>query len=1045
VVWGLGALLLLLAGILLTLPLWFPWLLTPLTRKQGIHYAKLERQGYSHFVFHDVGFTNATARFHADEAETLTPLPWLWQGRLARSPNPQNFVRVTGWQLEIVPSDKPGSSVYTNIADAAAAIKTLNEWVPAAALTNGVLLMGGQTIQIPFALLVNGQLHAQIISEKTPPATLEANLLAVPAAEIYLAVDSLHFDSRLQLAMDATGATITGTNRWLSNRVELDVRFDRQQTLPISALLNARSFRFPAALVQIPEYGELSGSLSAQWDGQRYTLDLKAESNPLATETNLPPLRLALQARGDTNSATLQRATLSGPWLQVALQKELTVHYTGQLLRQPASVTFEADLSKQPWIALQGSVKGAADLSPGAGRFPVARFALSGSGVSHALLKSRELKVAGVFEWPQLSVTESRVVLDDGSVAAAQSRVDLEKKLVESGHAEVTDPIAARWLPAGISYDGLRLAGNFHGPFAQLAHEGSLQVTNFIAPQWKPIRLEAVWRGEGLSVKSARVNGFAGNSSFTAEAAVAYDPRQTAIHLTSLRLRTNQFPVLELSSACDITASKTQTGGWQLNATPLDWRGTNSALRTEAALEWPTRGRLELALQNISSELLADFSETAMPHISIRHLTGTASWSNGPINLSLDLLASGILPTRNTASNSVALPLDAALSLRGDAQGIVLTNLAVTSRTGTVAVAQGFLPLKIEPSGQNGFLQRIPNEPLRLTATAQPHAFFWNELAGWSGLLLVQPDLKVNVGGNWESPEGEVNLQARQIKLSGARINLPSFEDLRISLQLNRQEARLTEGHLLVQGQPVVLTGTLPLGGHFWSALDKMQIPDLDEAQATLRIEHAEVAAFEKFLPNVLSPQGELSLAVELKPGGVLNGALNLQDARTRPLGNLGALRDIHLQLHFLDRTVKLEGATASIGGAPIALTGEADLRGDEWLHGELPPCQFHLRGLNVPLARQPEIIVRSDLDLVLTRSNNATPIVSGTAHLRDSFYLSDLRDLVPGKVEQPNRRPPFSASSKSRSPIGNFRSRWMAIVSLRFAAHFSMAISRQI
>jgi translocation and assembly module TamB len=59
-------------------------------------------------------------------------------------------------------------------------------------------------------------------------------------------------------------------------------------------------------------------------------------------------------------------------------------------------------------------------------------------------------------------------------------------------------------------------------------------------------------------------------------------------------------------------------------------------------------------------------------------------------------------------------------------------------------------------------------------------------------------------------------------------------------------------------------------------------------------------------------------------------------------------------------------------------------------------------------LARQPESIVRSDLALAVSKTNGAPPLISGLVHLRDSYYLSDLNALVPGKVATPSKRPPY-------------------------------------
>src|SRR5438034_277487 len=87
---------------------------------------------------------------------------------------------------------------------------------------------------------------------------------------------------------------------------------------------------------------------------------------------------------------------------------------------------------------------------------------------------------------------------------------------------------------------------------------------------------------------------------------------------------------------------------------------------------------------------------------------------------------------------------------------------------------------------------------------------------------------------------------------------------------------------------------------------------------------------------------------------------------------------------------------------------GEADLSGTDWVKGVPPPFEFVLFGTNVPLSRQPESIIRSDLNLAIKKTNGAPPLVSGTVRLRDSYYLSDLADLVPGRVSSPERRPPY-------------------------------------
>jgi translocation and assembly module TamB len=172
--------------------------------------------------------------------------------------------------------------------------------------------------------------------------------------------------------------------------------------------------------------------------------------------------------------------------------------------------------------------------------------------------------------------------------------------------------------------------------------------------------------------------------------------------------------------------------------------------------------------------------------------------------------------------------------------------------------------------------------------------------------------------------------------------------------------------------------------------------------------------------PQLLSPQGELNLEVEMQPGPKFEGSLGIRYGRTRPLAALGPIRDIEVNLRLHENTVLLNSATATIGGAAVFANGHAELDGMDWRKLKVPPFSFVLRGTNVPLARQPESIIRSDLDVTVTKTNDNPALVSGKAHLRNSFFLHDLADLVPKRVASPSRRPPYF--SIDAEPLADWR-----------------------
>src|SRR5207244_4588446 len=218
-------------------------------------------------------------------------------------------------------------------------------------------------------------------------------------------------------------------------------------------------------------------------------------------------------------------------------------------------------------------------------------------------------------------------------------------------------------------------------------------------------------------------------------------------------------------------------------------------------------------------------------------------------------------------------------------------------------------------------------------------------LADWTGIVLNQPDFNVNLSGTWAAPRGQIQLRAQAIQFQRIKQDIPKLEKLQLSVQLERERAQISEGQVLVQEQPVILTGEIPLGESFWEGFKNKQLPDWKKASARLRIEDAQLAPFSPLLPKVLAPQGKLTLNVVLAPGGKLYGELSLEKARTRPLATLGPIRDIDTKMRFRERTFHLESATAMIGGASVVAAGQADFRGTDWLKGEVPPFQFKLQG----------------------------------------------------------------------------------------------------
>jgi translocation and assembly module TamB len=1007
----------------LALPLWFPWVLRPVARRSGAYYSGYERLGYGRFLLHDLTFTNRAVRFHADRVEAYIPSSWLWHLRASHRLEGTPFVQITGWSFDSLPSTAATATSTTDeIKSIAVTLAAVQRWLPQALTTNGTIRLPAETLSIPSLTWSNGELSAQAYSSQLEAeANVHATLAHWPLT-VELQSQALHAETHLSVTTNLSGIDLKATGFWLSNRMELEAHFGKKGALPETVQLRAPDFRVPGQEFGLPIYEDLSGSLNATWTSGGFALVLDARAHPLATRTNLPPVTLAVRARGDTNAVTLQTATISSSWIEARLSPELNVYFTGPLIRQPALFEVTANLDAFSGLGLHGILRGDAELHPTRGKLPSAQFRLSGSQVGRASITASSLSVDGNFAWPLLKVTRAQAGFVDGSVATLSGEVELETSALTNGNIEIRGPFGRESLRKGYSYDGLQLVAAVDGRLNALRHHGNLFVTNLATPKLKPLQLRAEWGGEKTKLDRLNLLARSGNSSAQVDGALNLLGEEIQLQLASFSLITNDEPLLSLMRPCEITLHLPNAdGNLALHTTPMVCTGPSGQIEAEAKLDWPRQGQFQLSMKDFSSAPFAALLQTNIPGTHIEKLMASADWSNNPARLALDTSFTettsnmGVSPptTPNASSQGSASPpipasFAAQVQLAGDEHGLVISNLVVFAETSAVLVVHGSLPLTFNPGSTNSFVSPILHQACDMTAQAQPHAFFWEQLARWTGLEITQPNLRARLSGTWDEPLGQVALRAESLHFLTGHTNLPVFKNLALNLDINPQQARLTESHVLVQGQRIELNGQLPLDQNAWTGFLKQQPPDWTRGSLQLKIPAADLAAFEPLVPDILAPQGILTADIALKPGGKLDGEMEIAGARTRPLGNFGSIRDINVHLRFDERALKLQSATASLSGAPLLLAGEVDLRGTEWLHGVIPPFHFTMRGSHVPLAREPEFIVRSDLDLAVDKTNNAPAVISGTANLRDSFYLSDLQLLAPGKVTTADLRPPY-------------------------------------
>lgn len=187
--------------------------------------------------------------------------------------------------------------------------------------------------------------------------------------------------------------------------------------------------------------------------------------------------------------------------------------------------------------------------------------------------------------------------------------------------------------------------------------------------------------------------------------------------LSRFSLSTNGATALELQQPLNITYSpRTPSNGWFLDVEGLRLAGSAGAITAQAKVHWPEQGQFNFGLQHVPVALLSAIAPNDFQAFDIGFVEGTGSWSNGPVSLRVAASAKGTLRPRvaldssatstltsakahetsaptSVPSELLSTPLTIDLDLQGDAQGLVLSNLVVTSPTSTVVVAKGSLPL----------------------------------------------------------------------------------------------------------------------------------------------------------------------------------------------------------------------------------------------------------------------------------------------------------------------------------------------------------------
>jgi translocation and assembly module TamB len=1024
---------LILVGLMVvTLPLWFPWVARPVLKPLGFGFASYRATSLTTFQMHDVHGVINGVEIEAAHVEGWLPTRWFWHRILSRDPT-RLEVSVTDWEVRIRRSEEHRERDHDRIDTTFGVMDTVERilavvrfWVPSARVGRGVVDVHGNRLEVEEAFWEEGRFTGTV----RLPWFEGVNLLAADVStrrRAALKVDSegLGLGVEVDLVREAAVWKAEGTMSWEENQIPVIAWFRDEGWLPVAARLGSDQIRVPSEWVGLPGYGDVRARIEGIWDDARFTLEVEAEAVAEAEQVSVlhAPGTMTLRGQGDLLSGTIEGLRLETSWLRLELVDRVELDWwNGRWLREPAGVDVRIDLGNMTVSGLNGLVVGRMELKEGPGLWPEIEFQLNGDGLGAWNVDIEHSLAVGRLRWPQLEVQRLDLLFEDDSTFHGNANIDLAAGWLESGDWSYEGEGMRRFLPKGLTYSTLKAGGRAYGALNHLSHEGAVEALEISVPGLNTADLQLQWVGQGVAIQSVDILGDAGQSHVALHGrieVVGWEPVRVLARIDELTLRQGAQTRYHLAEPVDLEWRQSGPAvdaigegeiDWHLAMGAFRWIGPKRLVEVQGELDWPNRGHVTARAAGL---VLADFLDWVPwqdRQVELQQLDLIAGWNNSPMTVELSWNGSALGP------EAVALTLRG--RVHGDGTGVRIEELTAASELAPMLTVAGRVPVSLRPGAAHGWVQFDVERPVEVQATTDATGLITLPIGTAGDIYLSDPTVEFVLGGTIDQPVGHVRaeLSRAEWRSRAGALAAPALDRLVIDAVLRPEHLRLDRFEMEVDGQPVRVVGTWPLGIAAWKELiEKGRLPPWQLASGEVRIEDARLAPFARFLPEMLSPQGRLDLSMTVRSGARLEGELTIINAATRPIGPLTPIRDIEVRLRFNERVAVIERFGGQIGGQPVGVTGRVELT-----ETGRPSFDLEVTGRNVPVVRRPGFLLRSDLDVRFVSIPDQTSRLSGEIRLRDGLFLQDIAGLLTGRLERPPTRPPYF--SVTNAPFADWR-----------------------
>jgi translocation and assembly module TamB len=1025
---------LILIGLLVaSLPVWFPWVARPILKPLGFRFEAYRATSYTTFEVRGVHGVIDGVEIEAGRVESWLPTSWVWN-RLLGGDSTRLQTAVTDWEVRIRTPGEPRPEPKPDGVDTTFEVMDIVEgilaevrfWAPQARVGAGAVDIDGTRIEVVEGLWREGQFTGTVRVPWFDGLTeVSADVSTRRRARLKADSEGLGLAAEVEVARHTDAWLTEGAIIWQGNQIPLTARFVEAGWMPGMAWLGSDQIRVSSGWLGLAGYGDLTGRIDWVWDGARFELAAGGAIRPDEERPSAlrPPVTVELRGQGDLLSGTVDDLRVATPWLWLELADRAVLDWWGgRWVTEPALVDVGIDLQGMPGLRLDGVVEGRIGLSEGAGLWPELTFELDAGAMVAWGLELDGGRASGRLDWPRIEVRAVDLDLGAGSTFQAAATIDLASGWMESGQWQYEGDWVSRLLPTSLGYSRLQAGGVVNGAMRRLNHGGSIEARGVLVPGLNAGNLDLSWWGDALALRSIEARWEAGDSEVALGAAlevVGVEPVQVEASIEEVTLKQGDQTRYRLAEPVQLSWRKaaaveaelaSDETDWHLEMGMFRWTGASRVVAVEGELDWPRRGHVT---GRVAGLVLADFRDLVpWPDwgVELQQLELIAGWNRGPLSVELSW--------NGTAVGPEDVPLALSGRVRGDGVGLLIEELTATTVLAPMLTVEGRIPVFLDPTGTNGWVQFDPERPINVRATTDAAGMIKLPIGVAGDAYLADPRIELELRGTVDQPEGHVRAElsgAEWRSRTGALV-APPLEQVRIDAVLGREQLRLDRFEVEVDGQPVRVTGIWPLGVGVWRALvQEGQFPRWQEASATVRIVDARVAPFARYLPEMLSSQGRLDLNLSVRPGARLDGDLVIVDAATRPIGPLTPIRDIEVRVRFDEHRAIIERFGGQIGGQPVEVTGHAELT-----EAGLPAFELAVTGRNVPLVRRPGFLLRSDLDVRLESAPDQPPRLSGEVRLRDGLFLQDIAALLTGRLERPPVRPPYF--SVTNAPFADWR-----------------------